>query len=171
HRLDRETSGVMLLARNPEAHQALNEQFAAHQVSKLYRALVAGQPDWDEQLVDLPLRTQVGRRNRTAVDPEQGKPASTHFKVLERLPAGALLEARPLTGRMHQIRAHLYALGLAILSDPLYGSGEPSAHIARLALHASRISCWHPRSGALLQFEAPEPSDFCAALAVMRAEC
>lgn len=171
HRLDRETSGVIVLARNPDSHRRLNQQFAERQVAKVYHALIGEQPGWDERIIALPLRTNVGRRNRTAVDLEQGKPAETHFRVLERLPAGVLLEARPLTGRMHQIRAHLFALELSILSDPLYGSGVRSTWIARMALHAASLSCWQPSSGSLLRFDAPPPPDFAAALAVMRAEC
>jgi len=168
HRLDRETSGVIVLARNAQAHQVLNDQFANRQVSKVYHALIGDVPSWDEKRVDLPLRTNVGRRHRTAVDDQSGKPASTNFKVLERFDAGALLEIRPETGRTHQIRAHLFALGVAILSDPLYGIAERSPWIDRLALHALGLQLWHPRSGEMLRFEIPYPPDFEKALTALR---
>ncbi|HBX70093.1 MAG TPA: RluA family pseudouridine synthase [Chloroflexi bacterium] len=160
HRLDKETSGVMVFARTPEAHKALSTQFSTHQVSKIYHAIIEGQPEWDDTLLDLPLRANVGRRNRTTVDIGEGKQARTLFRVLERYTGFALLEASPYTGRTHQIRAHLFDLGFSILSDPLYGAGLISPFIGRLALHARTLSFWHPFSGEMLTFEAPYPDDF-----------
>jgi len=160
HRLDKDTSGVMIFARNAEAHRALSNQFSAHQVSKTYHAIIEGQPEWGEKWLDLPLRSNVGRRNRTTVDIGEGKPARTFFRVLERFQKYALLEAKPETGRTHQIRAHLYDLGFYILSDPLYGHGQISPLIGRLALHARSISIWHPTTGVMIHFEAPYPQDF-----------
>jgi RluA family pseudouridine synthase len=160
HRLDKNTSGVMIFARNPDAHRVLSTQFAAHQVSKTYHTIVDGEPDWEEKILDLPLRTNVGRRNRTTIDIAEGKPAKTYFRTLERFSQFALIEAQPETGRTHQIRAHLYDLGLYVLSDPLYGHGHPSPFIQRLALHALSISFWHPSTGELVHFHAPYPDDF-----------
>lgn len=160
HRLDRETSGVMVLARNEEAHRVLNDQFSNRQVSKTYHALLTGNPDWDEKTVDLPLRSDVGRRRRTIVDHEKGKEAITHFRVLERLDNGALVEAHPKTGRRHQIRVHLYSLNHPVLSDPLYGSGERSPLINRLALHAFSLSFKHPQTVERVVYESPDPDDF-----------
>lgn len=168
HRLDKETSGVMVFARNPQAHKALNTQFAGHQISKTYHALVDGHPDWDEKCMDMPLRTNVGRRNRTTVDIADGKMSLTRFRVLEKFRGHALLEACPETGRTHQIRAHLYDLGYAILTDPLYGAGLVSPLIGRLALHAVSISVWHPTTGVMITFEAPYPQDFEVGLTQLR---
>ena len=168
HRLDKDTSGVMVLARSAEAHAKLNTQFAEHQVSKTYHALIPGTPDWEAHVIEVPLRTNVGRRNRTAVDIANGKDALTRFRVLEHYPGHTLLEAQPETGRTHQIRAHLYDLGFAILSDPLYGFGEISPLIGRLALHARSLTFWHPVTGQMRSFEAPYPHDFERALSQLR---
>ena len=168
HRLDKETSGVIVFGRNAEVHRELNKQFSEHQVAKTYHALIPGGPDWAEKVADIPLRTNVGRRNRTAVDIAKGKQALTRFRVLERYPGHTLLEAKPETGRTHQIRAHLYDLGFAILSDPLYGFGEISPFINRLALHACSLTFWHPTTGEMATFGAPYPQDFERGLTQLR---
>jgi len=168
HRLDKETSGVMVLARTPEAHRALSLQFAGRQVSKTYHTIVEGEPEWDEKVLDLPLRASVGRHHRTVVDIGNGKPAVTKFQVLERFDGYALLAAIPETGRTHQIRAHLYDLAFFILSDPLYGHMRTSIYIDRMALHARSLRFWHPSTGAMVTFESPCPADFEAALAQLR---
>jgi len=168
HRLDRETSGVMVLARNEVAHRNLNLQFSNRQISKIYHTLVSGIPDWDEQNVALPLRSNVGRRRRTAIAMGKGKEAITHFRVLERFEDCALLEARPKTGRRHQIRAHIYSLGHPVLSDSLYGSGEKSPRINRLALHAFSLTFNHPHTGERMPFQSSTPDDFASALRLLR---
>ncbi len=164
HRLDRLASGVLVLARSADAHRDLNGQFARRQVTKIYHALVNGQPEWETNTVTLPLRANVGRRNRTAVDHRRGKSASTRLRVLKIFEQHTLVEARPSTGRRHQIRAHLYARGHTILSDPLYGAGEMSPLIDRLALHAHALQFTHPETEERVSFEAPYPADFSAAL-------
>jgi RluA family pseudouridine synthase len=156
HRLDRETSGVLVLARSAEAHRALNTQFEQHLVRKVYHARVVGLPQWQETTVRLPLRPNAGHRHRTIVDAQRGKPAVTHLRVLERFEAGALVEASPETGRTHQIRAHLAALGHPIVGDALYGGGVSPAG---LFLHARSLQVTHPLSGDRLQFTAEYPPE------------
>jgi tRNA pseudouridine32 synthase/23S rRNA pseudouridine746 synthase len=171
HRLDRGTSGVLLLARTAEAHRALNTQFDQRQVSKIYHALVIGSPDWETKTVDLPLRIDVGHKHRTVVDPEGGKPAITCLRVLERFAAFTLVEAAPETGRTHQIRAHLAAVGHPLVSDEQYGgnlAGDNPPVIPRLGLHARQLTIEHPVQHTILCFEAPYPEDFTKALELLR---
>ncbi len=166
HRLDKETSGVLILARTAAAHRSLSEQFTEHRITKRYHALICGDLNWAAKVVDLPLRSQVGRRKRTVADPRQGKPAVTRFELLENYGKVALVEARPLTGRTHQIRAHLYAINCSILADPLYGPThkETSKWLARLGLHALEISLVHPVNQQTLVITAPFPEDFSRAV-------
>jgi RluA family pseudouridine synthase len=181
HRLDKETSGAMVFARDDDTHRALNEQFEDRDVSKTYHALVVGSPDWAERTVNAPLRVNADRHHRTLVDHDIGKPAVTHFRVLEKLRRFTLLEAQPETGRTHQIRAHCKFLGLPILCDGVYGDSKPlllseikrgyrsSAHeerplLARLALHAFQLEVTHPQTQKRMTFEAPYPKDLRAAV-------
>jgi RluA family pseudouridine synthase len=164
HRLDKETSGATVLARTASAHRYLNGQFAQNQVEKTYLAIIAGVPPWGEKTVDAPLRVGVGRRKRSVIDPERGKPAVTVFHILAKYRTNALVEARPQTGRTHQIRTHLYSLGFPVLADPLYGKGALSNHIQRLALHAYRLALQHPTSGTKVTFTAPLPQDLESAI-------
>ena len=167
HRLDKQTSGVLIFARTVAAHRSLNTQFERHQVAKIYHALVLGSPGWQERTIDLPLRPNGDRRHRTVVDLAGGKPAVTLVKVLERFDPCCLLEAIPQTGRTHQIRAHLFSMGLAILGDNLYvipdsdfpGPGNlPGSLIEGMALHARSLEIIHPISSLKMIFEAPYPS-------------
>jgi len=168
HRLDKDTSGVVVLARTAESHRDLNTQFEKHTVEKVYRALIEGDPDWKEHTVSAPLRANVGRRKRTTVDYQRGKMAATRFKVLARMSGISLLEVYPHTGRTHQIRAHLYHLGFSILSDPLYGSSEQTSIITRLALHAKSLAIHHPTTAEPITFDAAYPEDFGAALTALQ---
>jgi RluA family pseudouridine synthase len=179
HRLDKDTSGVVLLARSAEAHRSLNIQFEQHVIHKVYHALCNGSPEWEEKTVHLPLRANVGHRHRTIVDPRRGKPAMTHLAVIERFHNWTLIEARPETGRTHQIRVHLYALGLPLAADPLYGPGgavhKPAQEhgigeviLARTGLHAWSIAFIHPISQTPMTIHAPYPDDLARVLAALR---
>ncbi|MFA6092566.1 MAG: RNA pseudouridine synthase [Elusimicrobiota bacterium] len=161
HRLDREASGLLLFAKDEKAHKDLCAQFAQRTVRKLYCAAVEGLVAQDG-IADSPLR-EFGS-GRIAADP-RGKPSRTVYRVLQRGSDATLLEVEPMTGRRHQIRAHLYGIGHPILGDPLYGRERPVGGAPRLMLHARKLSCRHP-DGSSLRLEAPLQEDF---LSVLRA--
>ena len=181
HRLDRDTSGIILFARTAQAHRELNQQFEDRKVTKTYHLLTAGSCDQDKYQVDLPLRVNVGHRRRTTVDYQNGKPARTDFSVIRRFRDGiCLLSAQPFTGYTHQIRVHASSIGLWILNDPLYAPRSRSAdrrnvtfelpvnsqeiisrlQISRLALHAWQLDFARPGTRDLVSLNAPYPQDF-----------
>jgi tRNA pseudouridine32 synthase/23S rRNA pseudouridine746 synthase len=168
HRLDKETSGVLVLARTAEAHRLLNTQFEQHIAHKVYHALVIGSPEWDDRIVDLPLRPNGDRRHRTIVDAQRGKPARTRLHVLERFKTFTLVEACPETGRTHQIRAHLAAVGLPLPGDKLYGGAKPIPPLESFALHARSLILHHPITGEMLSIEAPYPAEYQSVLTDLR---
>jgi RluA family pseudouridine synthase len=163
HRLDKFTSGVMVFALTADAHRALNIQFEKRTVEKIYHAIAVGVPGWGEKITKFPLRVNVGHKHRTMVDNKNGDRSETRFKVLKRYQASVLLEARPMTGRTHQIRVHAYALGYPLLGDILYSAPETDI-IARPALHAYSLTINHPVSNEQVIFTAPYPNDFEQAL-------
>jgi len=163
HRLDKVTSGVMVFARNADAHKVLNSQFEQYQTGKVYHALCNGNPKWDQHTARHPLRINVGHSHRTVVDHSHGKHSATHFKVLKRFGRAALLEAVPATGRTHQVRVHAYALGFPLMGDTLYSAPKTDL-IHRPALHALSLTLTHPGTGQLLTFTAPYPEDFSVAI-------
>lgn len=163
HRLDADTSGVLLLARTAEANRCLARSFAEREMEKCYLALVAGSPP-AEFAVDNYLRP--GKRGRTQVVHSGGQRAQTQFRTLTQGPGFALVEARPKTGRTHQIRVHLAGSGYPLLGDLLYGGpaslpGAASGLVFRRhLLHAQRLRFNHPRDGRVVTIEAPLPADF-----------
>jgi len=162
HRLDRETSGVTVLARTPAAARALAAAFREGTPEKTYLALCARSPVPPEGRVDAPLGPDPRRRGRRAVRPD-GEAAATRYRTLFVGPSGAaLVEARPETGRTHQIRVHLAHLGAPLLGDARYGGPRMVAELAipRTMLHAHRLTLAHPKSGRPMTFEAPVPADF-----------
>ena len=166
HRLDKITSGVMVFARDAETHRTLNIQFEVRQAEKVYHAIVEGIPQWNEKIAKHPLRINVGHKHRTGVSDKYGKPSETRFKVFKRYQEAALIEARPVTGRTHQIRVHAYALGHPLLGDILYGASETHL-IARPALHAHSLTFTHPQSGERQTFLAERPQDFVETLELL----
>lgn len=157
HRLDRDTSGLMIMALNPDSQRELSRQFAEREVEKCYLAVVSGQPSADEGIIDLPLRKDFERPPRHCVDHDHGKPARTVWRCTERGPDRSCCEVFPQTGRSHQIRIHLAWLGHPILGDNLYAPEEVRRMSPRLLLHASRLELGHPTSGQPLRFFAPCP--------------
>ena len=168
HRLDKDTSGVMVFARHPDAHRFLSHQFEKHEVEKTYNALVVGLPHWHETIAKHRLRVDVGKKHRTTVDHTHGLNAETHLKVIETFEGYALVDAKPKTGRTHQIRVHLYAKGHPIVGDPLYGEGN-ALLIDRVALHATEIAFTHPRTGQMVRFVCPLAADITKAIAKIKA--
>ena len=160
HRLDQATSGLVLMARSPAVQRALSAAFAERQVHKRYQAVVHGtlqngagtQEDSGWATIDLPIAADWERRPLRVIDTEHGKPSQTQWRVLSAGANSTRLELAPLTGRTHQLRVHLAALGHPILGDALYG--DP-ATAPRLLLHATRLALDHPRTGERLQFFSP----------------
>lgn len=162
HRLDRETSGLVVLARDPESHRELNRQFRDHLVTKCYHAVIQPVPIWDEITTDAPLLVNADRRHRTRVSTTRGKPAKTIFKVITKAEHTAMIECQIFTGFRHQIRAHLYALGFNILGDALYQPNQIKAvaTTTRILLHACQLGFSHPTTGQALLFNLPDPPEF-----------
>jgi RluA family pseudouridine synthase len=159
HRLDKITSGVMVFARDAETHRALNIQFENHDAQKTYHAILEGNPKWEEKAAKHPLRPNVGHKHRTMVDDKNGKPSETRFRVIKRYPESALVEAKPMTGRTHQIRVHAYALGHPLVEDVLYGARDRYG-LPHPMLHAQSLSFIHPATNEKVKFSAPHPADF-----------
>lgn len=177
HRLDRETSGAVVIALHAEAYRHMSIQFEERQVEKIYHAVVEGQIQFDDHLVDLPIQTETPGRVRIE---RSGKPSATFFKTLEVFRHFSLMECQPVTGRMHQIRVHLESQNTHILGDELYGGkmymlsqlkrkhkGEDSPLMKRFALHASVIA-FRKLNGEVLGIEAPYPKDMEVLLKILR---
>jgi tRNA pseudouridine32 synthase/23S rRNA pseudouridine746 synthase len=157
HRLDWETSGLMVLARNKAAHRELSRQFQEREVAKQYIAVVYGDVGAERGEVDLPLLCDWPNRPRQKEDMEQGKPSLTRWGLLEKGSDRCRLWLRPHTGRSHQLRVHMLSLGHPILGDPLYAVGEALTMAERLLLHATQLGFTHPHSGKAMVFESPPP--------------
>jgi 23S rRNA pseudouridine1911/1915/1917 synthase len=156
HRLDRDTSGLLVVARSARAYEQLVEMLAAHDVEREYLAVVVGHPESNRGTVDAPIGRSARTPTRMAVR-TGGRSARTHYEVVERFADTAQLAVQLETGRTHQIRVHLAAIGHPVLGDPVYG--RPDARSPRPFLHASSLKLAHPVTGAPLQFTAPLPAD------------
>jgi 23S rRNA pseudouridine1911/1915/1917 synthase len=158
HRLDKETSGCLVAAKNDMAHQALAQQFAGREVTKIYLALAAGRFTRKSGVIEAPIgRHPAQRKKMMALPAGRGRASKTSYRVLRELPAGALVECTLHTGRTHQIRVHLKHLGHPVLGDEVYGR---RAGFHRHMLHAWRLGFAHPRTAERLNFESPIPPDF-----------
>ncbi|MCS7219873.1 MAG: RNA pseudouridine synthase [Anaerolineae bacterium] len=165
HRLDKEASGVILLARNARAHRFLSEQFSSRSVQKTYVALTHGIIAASTGIIDKPLR-EFGS-GRMGVDFQRGKPSLTEFRVLERLAAYTLVELHPRTGRRHQLRAHCYSIGHPIVGDLRYGDRALQRQFPRLMLHSWKIT-FILSSGEEVTVKAPIPQSFQAVIEAAR---
>jgi tRNA pseudouridine32 synthase/23S rRNA pseudouridine746 synthase len=159
HRLDMATSGLMVMARGADMQRLLNHAFAEREVEKRYIAVVAGVPiaglGWNE--IDLPIAVDWPRRPLRIIDRVNGKPSLTRWRALDNTDGSTRLELEPVTGRSHQLRVHLQALGHPILGDALYAPAPIAARAPRLLLHASALTLSHPVSGERLAFHDPAP--------------
>lgn len=156
HRLDCDTSGVMIFARNKRAQGFLGQEFEQRRAQKTYIARVAGQMSGDAGRVDLPLCADWPNRPRQMVSHEHGRPAVTDWQVIGREATETRVRLTPLTGRSHQLRVHMLALGHPILGDPIYATG-PARDFPRLMLHAETLSLHHPATGLRVSFSAACP--------------
>ncbi|HOX55306.1 MAG TPA: RluA family pseudouridine synthase [Candidatus Paceibacterota bacterium] len=175
HRLDKETSGCLVVAKNDETHLALSAQFATRKVEKAYHAILCGELPRDRGDIRAAIARHPSHRKRMAVTDEYGREAHTGYRVLERLRGATLVEALLHTGRTHQIRVHFQFLGFPLLGDATYGNRQNQRlsdltgyTASRQMLHAHRLAFLHPRTAKCLSFEAPRPEDFLDALAALR---
>jgi 23S rRNA pseudouridine1911/1915/1917 synthase len=189
HRLDKETSGLIVVAKNDAAHHKLARQFSGRQVKKTYIALVQGWPKLDAGTIDAPISRDMSRRTRMTTRGVDGRSAVSHYKVLEKFQSAygkfALVEVKIETGRTHQIRVHMASMGHPVVGDTLYGAaGElnpgnpgrtvgaaralPRLSLDRNFLHAARVEFAHPASGKALSFEAPLPGELVSFMTKLR---
>jgi len=184
HRLDKDTSGLLVVARSPRAYRALVESIRARDVHRIYQALVWGDPRAASGTIETAIARDPRDRRRMAVTRKGGKPARTHWRVEERLGIASRLEVRLDTGRTHQIRVHLAHLGHPVVGDPVYGGrakkvlslrradvslrDEVLKSLPRQALHASELELPHPVTGLQLRFALPWPEDFTQAIETLR---
>jgi len=164
HRIDKDTSGLLVAAKNDFAHQGLSAQLSDHSLCREYLALACGSFREDSGTVDRPVGRHPTDRKRMAVDVKNGKSAVTHWEVLERCRGYTLLCCRLETGRTHQIRVHMASIGHPLLGDGLYGAKCPDRGLEGQCLHARRLQLTHPRTRERMQFEAPTPDYFAAVL-------
>jgi len=169
HRIDKDTSGLIMAAKNDLAHQSLAAQLKAHTVTRRYIAVVRGAVPHDRGTVDAPIGRDPKDRKLFAVIAKGGKRAVTHFAVLERFADATVLELALETGRTHQIRVHMKYIGHPLVGDPVYGrSGGPAMDVPGQALHAAVLGFDHPRTGERLVFEAPLPEEMRALIERLR---
>jgi len=158
HRLDKETSGLLIIAKNNESHLEISRQFAKHTVEKEYVAIVKGSMEFDEGVIEAPIARHLFKRKNMAVNfSDKAKDARTSYCTLKRYKNFSLLSLKPFTGRTHQLRVHLDFIGHPILGDDKYGKNNK---FIRLALHARKIKFLHPKTGKPVEFNAPIPKEF-----------
>ena len=161
HRIDRDTTGAIVICKNDQAHQSLSQQLKEHSITRSYRAIVWNNLKEDEGTVDRPIGRHPVDRKKMAVNEKNGKPAVTHYRVLERFGRFTYIECRLETGRTHQIRVHMASIGHPLLGDEVYGpSGKQPFRLQGQCLHAMTLGFLHPSTGEYVEFEAPLPEYF-----------
>lgn len=170
HRIDKDTSGLLMIAKNDMAHESLSKQLADHSITRRYQALVYDNIKEEEGTVDAPIGRDPRNRLRQAVtDPQHGRHAVTHYRVLERLGRHTLIEARLETGRTHQIRVHMAYIRHPLVGDPVYGPRRDGKADGQM-LHAKVLGFVHPRTGEYMEFDSPLPEYFVQRLDKLRAK-
>lgn len=167
HRIDKDTSGLLMVAKNDKAHASLAEQLKEHSVNRKYVAIVHGVIPHEMGTIDAPIGRDPKNRQQMAVVFENSKPAVTHFVVLERFKEFTLVELKLETGRTHQIRVHMKYVGYPLAGDPKYGP-KNTLELDGQALHAKTLGFTHPRTGERMEFEAPLPEDMEAIISILR---
>ena len=160
HRIDKDTSGLILVCKNDFSHNALAKQLEEHSITRRYHAICSGRLKEEQGTVSAPIGRDEKNRKQQAINYKHGKEAITHYRLLENLQNASLLECRLETGRTHQIRVHMKSIGHPLLGDPLYGPKKNLYAIKGQALHAMVLGFVHPRSGEYMEFSADYPEDF-----------
>lgn len=157
HRIDKDTTGLLVICKNDEAHRSLAEQLRVHSITRRYAAIVCGNLREDSGTIDKPIGRHRTERKKQAIDPERGREAVTHYTVLERFGAYTLVECRLETGRTHQIRVHMASIGHPLLGDEVYGPRKQPFRLEGQCLHAKTLGFRHPRTGEYVEFDSEYP--------------
>ena len=168
HRIDKDTTGALLICKDDAVHRDIAEQLKEHSIKRRYRAIVQGNLKEDEGTVDAPIGRHPVDRKKMAVNYKNGKEAVTHYKVLERFGQYTYIECRLETGRTHQIRVHMASIGHPLLGDTVYGTAKNPWKLQGQTLHAMVLGFRHPVTGEFMEFEAPLPEYFCKLLDKLR---
>ncbi|MBN2882542.1 MAG: RluA family pseudouridine synthase [Clostridia bacterium] len=170
HRIDKDTSGILVVAKSDQAHRTLSDMFSRHDIQREYTAITVGVISENAAKIDAPIGRHHEDRQRMGVNLRNGKEAVTHFTVLERFRKTTLIKAVLETGRTHQIRVHMAYIGYPLAGDTTYGRGKRKFNIEGQALHAGRLAFNHPVTGEFMSFEAEPPSEFMELLEELRNE-
>lgn len=167
HRIDRDTTGSLIVCKSDQAHREIAAQLKEHSLNRTYRAIVHGVLETEEGTVDAPIGRDERDRKRMAVNEKNGKTAVTHYQVLKRFRDYTYIECRLETGRTHQIRVHMTSIGHPLLGDEVYGARKTPFHLEGQTLHAHKLGFLHPGSGAYVEVEAPLPAYFTHLLEIL----
>ena len=170
HRIDKDTTGSLIICKNDEAHRKIAEQLKEHSITRKYRAIVYGRISNDEGVVDAPIGRHPTDRKKMAINERNGKPAITHYKVLERFEKYTYIECQLETGRTHQIRVHMTSIGHPLVGDEVYGNAKCPFKLEGQTLHAMTIGFIHPSTNQYVEYEAPLPEYFERLLQILRSK-
>ena len=170
HRIDKDTTGSLIICKNDEAHRKIAEQLKEHSITRKYRAIVYGRISNDEGVVDAPIGRHPTDRKKMAINERNGKPAITHYKVLERFEKYTYIECQLETGRTHQIRVHMTSIGHPLLGAEVYGNAKCPFKLEGQTLHAMTIGFIHPSTNQYVEYEAPLPEYFERLLQILRSK-